>query len=141
MTFLTLVPNAITRHVDKNAEGQVKGTIDTILFTDGLKRVIQTKKDATVLENAAAPQDRMIVSGQVLFDAFGRTVSQRYPTVEPKSSENVNRAFNPGFDSVQPTTMTYDVLDRNQLGTTMPLKEREESIPSLVTDANLPRFS
>jgi YD repeat-containing protein len=119
LQLLTLVPNAITRHVDKNADGQVKGTIDTILFTDGLKRVIQTKKDATVLENAAAPQDRMIVSGQVRFDAFGRTFEQRYPTVEPKTSENVNRAFNPGVDSVPPTTMTYDVLDRN-LRTTIP---------------------
>ena len=37
----------------------------------------------------------MIVSGQVSFDAFGRTVAQRYPIVEPKSSENVNRGFNP----------------------------------------------
>jgi hypothetical protein len=59
-----VVPYAITRHVDKDAGGNTKAseTIDTILFTDGLKRVIQTKKDATVLEgNASAGQDKMIV--------------------------------------------------------------------------------
>ena len=56
----------------------------------------------------------MIVSRQVLFDAFGRTLSQRYPITEPKASENANRGFNAGFDTeVAPTTMAYDVLDRN----------------------------
>jgi len=110
------VPYAITRHVDKDAEGNPKSseTIDTILFTDGLKRVIQTKKDATVLEgNANAAQDKMIVSGQVTFDTFGRTVAQRYPTTEPKAADVVNGVFNPVADTVAPTTMDYDVLDRN----------------------------
>ena len=54
------VPNAITRHVDRDADGNGKssGTIDTILLTDGLKRVIQTKKDAAVLETASARPTR-----------------------------------------------------------------------------------
>ena len=43
----------------------------------------------------------------------GRTGAQRYPNVEPKASEGVNRVFNPAPDSVAPTTMAYDVLDRN----------------------------
>jgi len=110
------VPYAITRHVDKDADGNPKssGTIDTILFTDGLKRVVQTKKDATVLEgNATAAVDKMIVSGQVSFDAFGRTVTQRYPTTEVKASDVVNGVFNAVADTVAPTTMAYDILDRN----------------------------
>ena len=110
------VPYAITRHVDKDADGAYKntGTIDTILFTDGLKRVIQTKKDATVLEGtASAAHDVMTVSGQVTFDAFGRTTAQKYPTTEQKASDTVNGVFNPAFDPVAPTTITYDVLDRN----------------------------
>src|SRR5262249_47227126 len=47
---LVQVPFAITRHIDKDADRVLKGsgTIDTVLFSDGLKRVIQTKKDATV---------------------------------------------------------------------------------------------
>jgi len=114
------VPHAITRHVDKDADGNYKntGTIDTILFTDGRKRVIQTKKDATVLENGAAPQDRMIVSGQITFDAFGRTVAQRYPTTEQKASDVANGMFNGIADTEPPTAMTFDVLDRNTRTTT-----------------------
>jgi len=111
------VPYAITRHVDKDADGATKntGTIDTILFTDGLKRVIQTKKDATVLEGTATVGvDEMTVSGQVTFDAFGRTVEQRYPTTEAKPSPAAaNGTFNPTVDPVTPTKTTYDVLDRN----------------------------
>src|SRR5712692_5533264 len=110
------VPYAITRHVDKDADGNYKasGTIDTILFTDGLKRVIQTKKDATVLDQGSTSAvDKVIVSGQVTFDAFGRTVAQQYPTTEQKASDVVNGTFNPVADTVAPTTMTYDILDRN----------------------------
>src|SRR6266702_3712256 len=107
-----VVPYAITRHVDKGADLIAKpDTIDTILFTDGLKRVIQTKKDAAVLETGATmPQNKMTVSGQVTFDAFGRTVAQRYPTTEPKAT---NTSFNPVADIVAATLMEYDVLDRN----------------------------
>ena len=71
-----MTPAAVCTAKDADGNGKSSGTIDTILFTDGLKRVIQTKKDAAVLETASVPTDRMIVSGQVLFDAFGRTVSR-----------------------------------------------------------------
>ena len=71
------VPYALTQHFDVDAEGHTKasGKIDTILFTDGLKRVLQTKKDASVLEGNAA-LDRMIVSGRIVFDEVGRIVRQ-----------------------------------------------------------------
>jgi len=110
----TPVPYAITRHVDKDAEGRPKpDTIDTILFTDGLKRVIQTKKDATVLEgNASTAQDKMIVSGQVSFDAFGRTVEQRYPTTEAKGSDAENGVLNTIPDTGPATRIEHDVLNR-----------------------------
>src|SRR4030066_169875 len=51
-----------------------------------------------------------------IFDHVGRTVSQYYPVTEPKGA---NTAFNPSFDAIAPTTMVYDVLDRN-LKTTIP---------------------
>src|SRR4029079_13562741 len=51
----------------------------------------------------------MIVSGRVLFDAFGRAISERYPITEPLGTPGV---FNPTADSVTPTTTAYDVLDR-----------------------------
>jgi RHS repeat-associated protein len=40
-------------------------------------------------------------------------VAQRYPKTEPKTSEGVNAGFNAVPDDVTPTTMVYDVLDRN----------------------------
>ncbi len=113
------VPYAVTRHIDKDASGTLmpSGTIDTILFTDGLKRVLQTKKDAAIhVSPDTTPVNSMVVSGRVLFDHVGRTVSQHYPVTEPKGA---NTAFNPSFDAIVPTTMVYDVLDRNRK-TTIP---------------------
>jgi RHS repeat-associated protein len=109
---LAQVPFAFTKHIDKDANGAplASGTIDTITFMDGLKRAIQTKKDATVQGSDGTAQDMMVVSGQITFDAFGRQVRQFYPTTEPKGA---NTLFNPAFDGVAPTTMTYDVLDRS----------------------------
>jgi len=113
------VPYALTQHIDKDASGKLmpSGTIDTILFIDGLKRVLQTKKDATVKLNNGQPKDVMVVSGQVKFDAFGRTIEQYYPVTENKGGGNTT--FNMSFDSVLPTRTQYDVLDRSTQ-TTLP---------------------
>jgi RHS repeat-associated protein len=105
------VPYALTQHFDVDADGNTKssGTIDTVLFTDGLKRVLQTKKDATVLEGNA-PLDRMIVSGRVVYDEVGRTIRQFYPVVEGLGQA---ASFNSSFDASAPPTQTaYDILDR-----------------------------
>lgn len=144
--------HAITRHLDKDAAGAEKpsGTIDTILFIDGLKRVIQTKKDATVLdEGSTVPLDKMTVSGHVTFDALGRTVAQKYPTTEAKS-DALNRRYNPVPDGIAATTLRYDVLDRTletllpdgakttlvyRFGT--PQGATEEMFETTVTDANV----
>lgn len=100
------VPHAVTRHLDRDATGAVKDdTIDTVTFTDGVGRVVQTKKDATV-----GGKDVMTVSGRLVFDALGRTVEQYHPLTEPKG--DTGTAFNTAFDTVRPTTHTYDVLDR-----------------------------
>jgi len=63
--------------------------------------------------NANTAQDKMIVSEQVSFDAFGRTVAQRYPATEVKAAHVVNGVFNATADTVAPTLMEYDVPDRN----------------------------
>ena len=60
---------AKTMHYDRDADDIAKDTIDTYLYIDGLKRVLQTKKDVAI--NGA---DKMTVSGRVVFDAFGRTI-------------------------------------------------------------------
>jgi hypothetical protein len=72
---------AKTAHYDRDATGAAKDSLDTVLFTDGVKRVIQTKKDATV-----AGREVMIVSGKTEFDALGRSTKQFYPITEPKDA-------------------------------------------------------
>ncbi|MEU9856258.1 SpvB/TcaC N-terminal domain-containing protein [Streptomyces sp. NPDC047974] len=100
------VPYALTRHLDRTSDGSVEDdTIDTVTFADGLGRVVQTKKDAAV-----DGQDVMTVSGRTVFDALGRVAKQHYPVTEPKGAENTT--FRTTFDTVRPTTFTYDVLDR-----------------------------
>jgi hypothetical protein len=74
------------RAVTKNKiffEPDNKETLDTVLFIDGLKRVIQTKKEGEVL----LPGDwsssyGMNVTGQVLFDLMGRVEKQGQPVFQ-----------------------------------------------------------
>jgi RHS repeat-associated protein len=100
-------PWAITRHLDKFRSPT--DTIDTVTFMDGLGRVIQTKKDATVYNGTAGGQDVMTVSGAVTYDAFGRQTAARYPITEPLGTAGT---FNTGVDTVAPTKTSYDILDR-----------------------------
>ncbi|BEL05797.1 hypothetical protein Q0Z83_039880 [Actinoplanes sichuanensis] len=100
------VPYAITRNVDRNADGSIKtNSIDTITFTDGLGRIVQTKKDATL-----GGVEAMTVSGRVVYDFAGRVVAQSYPVSEAKGV--LNTRFSTKVDPVTPTRISYDVLDR-----------------------------
>ncbi|HET8661435.1 MAG TPA: SpvB/TcaC N-terminal domain-containing protein [Micromonosporaceae bacterium] len=88
-------------------------TVDEVIFVDGLGRQIQTKRDATIhTGDATAAQDRMVVSGKVVYDLAGRAVDTYYPVDEPLGQAGV---FNTGVDSVAPTHTDYDVLDRKTL--------------------------
>jgi RHS repeat-associated protein len=102
------VPWAMTRNLDSyRGPG---ATIDTVTFTDGLDRVIQTKKTAAIFTGAnSSPQDVMVVSGRITFDFLGRIVEQYYPVTEPLGAPG---SFNSTYDTVQPTRTTYDILDR-----------------------------
>ncbi|TMQ12501.1 MAG: hypothetical protein E6J91_20700, partial [Deltaproteobacteria bacterium] len=112
------VPYARTAHVD--VFRSAADPIETVLFTDGLKRVLQTKKDATVFQGkAASPVDVMTVSGCVAFDQMGRTFETFYPTTEPKSAGS-NLVFDRSCDpKAPPITTAFDVLGR-PLVTTLP---------------------
>jgi RHS repeat-associated protein len=105
------VPYAVSRHIDNTATEVRDDTIDTVQFVDGLGRVLQTKKDASVPpQPGAQPEPVMIVSGRTVFDFAGRSTEQFYPVTEPKGDGNFT--FNPAFDTVQPTRLSFDVLDR-----------------------------
>jgi RHS repeat-associated protein len=101
-------PWARTRHLD--VFRNVADPIDTVLFTDGLKRVLQTKKDISLFTGPmTAPVDVMSVSGRIIFDAFGRAIAQYYPVTEALGNPGM---FNAAYDSIAPTRTAYDVLDR-----------------------------
>ncbi|MFD6533447.1 SpvB/TcaC N-terminal domain-containing protein [Streptomyces sp. NPDC060184] len=106
------VPYATSKHLDRTSSGVRADTIDTVTFSDGLKRVLQTKKDASVAASpGAVPAEAMTVSGRLTFDALGRTVEKYYPVTEAKGAANTT--FNASFDTVAPTKDTFDVLDRS----------------------------
>src|SRR5262249_13533455 len=98
--------SAKTSHIDTLLDPQLaSGTnhIETVLFTDGLKRVLQAKKEASAVDPSPAaggavgtPAHVMTVSGRVVFDAFGRTIAQFYPVTDAISND---RTFNPAFDA------------------------------------------
>ena len=81
------VPWAMAKHVDAANPGT---TIDTVAFVDGLARLIETKRDATIFQGpTASSQNRMIVADQVAFDAFGRPNRTFYEGVEPLGTPGV----------------------------------------------------
>lgn len=108
------VPYALTQHYDPSHPDNF---IETSTFIDGLSRPIQVKKDAAIYDTATGEDvEQMIISGRVLFDAFGRTTTAYYPTTEALGAKEI---FNAAFDDIQPTATTFDVLDRN-LTVTLP---------------------
>ena len=92
---------ARTTHLDPLNDNNF---IHTVLFTDGLGRVIQTKKDAEVNGNVV-----MTISGAKILDAYGRPIKTYYPVTENLGHDSI---FNYNLDAVQPTQITYDIMDR-----------------------------
>ena len=100
---------AITWNLNKR-NGSNADYIKTITFVDGFGRPIQVQKES-IIQNAAGDgtEHVLIVSGQQIFDEFGRVEKSYYPTSVPYTD---NIAFSDLKDSVDPTVTTYDVLDR-----------------------------
>ncbi len=94
--------------------------IETFTITDGLGRVVQTKKDGTIHESIEAKrgEDVRIVSGRVQYDPWGRAVKTWHPVTEPTTAPGA--AFRPNPDAlVDPTVVRYDTQDR-VVSTTLP---------------------
>jgi len=102
------IPFARTYHIDPENTGN---KIETVLFTDGLKRVLQTKKDAAIYKAGSVPVESRTVSGRVAFDGLGRTIQQYYPTMDTGAVT----VFVTSPSGVAPTETTYDALDRTTL--------------------------
>jgi RHS repeat-associated protein len=92
------VPRARTRNLLPSG-----GTVDTIVYVDGLTRVVQTQKTAQVHQRPLG----VAISGRRRFDVMGR--------VAEEGIAHFVESLDPGFVDVEPvykTTFTYDVLDR-----------------------------
>jgi RHS repeat-associated protein len=98
------------RAVTNNRAVSVKGgdpiIIKTVTYIDGMKRIIQTKKDADVNGSYGTT-----VSGIVVFDDLGRVTQQAQPIFEP----GFNTAFTPQPILRNPTIFNYDPIDRTTM--------------------------
>lgn len=108
------LPYSVVTHFDpEHPDGD---GIKTVTFLDGLFRPVQVKKSAMIRESSGTDVAKYIASGRVEFDAFGRTVASWYPV----DTLNLNDDFfDPEYDTEDPTTTTFDVLDR-ELVVTLP---------------------
>ncbi|MBO9201949.1 MULTISPECIES: SpvB/TcaC N-terminal domain-containing protein [Niastella] len=101
------IPWAHTAHYDPAYTGN---NMETVTFMDGLGRLLQTKKDASIYQGKGKQdKEQMIVSGRIIFDGLGRQIAVYYPILEDKGTESV---FNKNFDNITPTRTTYDVMNR-----------------------------
>ncbi len=98
---------AQTQHFDPE---HPDNPIETAIFIDGLGRVLQTKKDGAIFNSKNSEDTEvMLVSGLVEYDAFGRSISSKYPVTENKGSIG---KFNADVDDISATLVEYDILDR-----------------------------
>ena len=91
---------AVTHHYDTKHPGD---PIVTVTFVDGFGRPVQVKKESVVDGNRG-----YILSGKIVYDAFGRTSKAYYPTF----NQNDSLHWQLGQDMVAPTRTLYDVLNR-----------------------------
>ena len=92
---------ACTYHYDCQHQSD---PIRTTIITDGLGRMMQTKKDAEINGH-----EWSLVTGRVKYDCFGRTVEQYHPFKEDTA---LFAAYNPYYSSGTRTAMEYDIMDR-----------------------------
>ena len=100
------IPYAHTLHYDS----VYNSNIETYTFSDGLGRPVQVKKSASLFEDPASDDTPgYIVSGKVLYDAFGRVSEVYQPVFESAANPET---YNNVTDNIQPASTEYDVLDR-----------------------------
>ena len=84
-------------------------TIATVIITDGLRRVIQTKATGEVYDPVTGDTDiGMTVSGLIEYDQMGRTRAEHQPWFE----EGEVHSFSASGPQKLPTTYSYDIEGR-----------------------------
>lgn len=84
----------------------------TVILTDGLGRMLQTRKDAEI--NGL---EQFVVTGKVVYDCFGRVLEQYQPFTD---NTPYYTTYNPAYVSNKKTVFEYDILDRQTLITVYP---------------------
>ncbi len=98
------VPYAKTRNYDPELDKD----IETYTYTDGLGRVLQVKKTASLFTAAgSADKEAQIVSGKIIYDGLGRPITTYYPT-----TTTVDNNFSTTVSNVTPTVTEYDEAGR-----------------------------
>ncbi len=123
---------ASTVHYDPQHPNSVNGGMRTFTFVDGMGRAIQVKKDTEVYEEGQATP-KLLISGLVKYDPFGRTVESYYPaTQSPSESEATTSRYGYGAsgDLTYKTVTEYDIMDR-PVKTTLPDNTSSEMIYSI----------
>lgn len=95
---------AVTRNKAVSRVGSNGNTLDTVIFADGMKRVLQTKKEADVEGTYG-----MVASGLVTYDELGRTIEQGQPVFQ---SAGDIYGYLRQTTAKNPTKTAYDPLDR-----------------------------
>src|SRR5690606_4290074 len=116
----TQINYAITKHnlTDEESNNPVVNVLHTSTFTDGLGRIVQTKKQLDLSQVCTNTSSGywFHVSGKIIYDEFGR-VKENYLGKEQKSCsgsfENGLKTYiSLNHSDVEKTSITYDILDR-----------------------------
>jgi hypothetical protein len=101
---------AITRNKIHFASGDPE-TLDTVIVTDGLGRVLQTKKEGEIVINNVKTYG-MNVSGVVVYDEMGRVIKQGQPLFQ--TDNVISNLYNywTGASLLNETTNTFDDMGR-----------------------------
>jgi RHS repeat-associated protein len=105
-TTAATFPWALTQH--KDFQSTTGDTIDTVTFVDGVGRVIQTKKEAELLQANGTTVRGFDISGLTVFDERGRVMAQSQPFFD---SASPTTTLVPAAEK-SPTFYTYDTLGR-----------------------------
>ena len=108
------INRATTRHFNPDFPEE---DMLTVSFSDGLGRLVQTKKTSEIYNPQLGYSELMMtVSGKIIYDEFGRAIEEYYPTVCNIADTNI---VDENFDNISPTKTEYDQLDR-QVKITLP---------------------
>lgn len=130
------VPYTVTRHYDP----EYNSDINILNFADGWGRSIQLKKQVSLFKGpAVADEEKMVVSGTDVFDAFGRVVESYYPVLETIGPATAKLSGDLGKPQ---SKTTFDATDRpvkwvyaDGAATTIAWTATNAGLSKMITDA------